>query len=160
LRELIEKHGLDEEGLCKLVRKGPNYIANRLRILRFDTMLIDALAEGKIVLGVAEALNQITEDNQRKVYLFHAIQGGHSVATVKLWVSQWKQTQVPGVPAAPASETAGESPVLVPAQLACEICGPCLDTYNLRSIMVHNFEIVMLHKAISQAKQKLAGEVD
>lgn len=158
LRELIDKHGLDEAGICKLVKKGPEYIARRLRILRLDTMLIDALAERKIPLGAAEALGQITDDNMRKMYLFHAIQGGHSVSTVKLWVSQWKQTQVPGASVPVVTEAAADTPAYVPVQLACEICGPCMDTYNLRSIMVHSWEITMLHKMVAEAKRKLAGE--
>lgn len=160
LRDLIVKGRLDEAGICNLVKKSPEYVARRLAIVEFDTQIQDALAERKIPLGAAEYLNKITDPEMRKMYLFHAISGEHSVATVRLWYSQWKQSQVPGVQPVVASASASDAPLPAPATMACEICGPVMDTYNLRSIMVHNWEIALLHKAINQAKQKLAGEVE
>jgi ParB/RepB/Spo0J family partition protein len=160
LAKLIEAGNLDEDGICKLVKKSPEYVARRLRILRMDSQLQDSLAEGKIGLGVAETLSQITDDDMRRMYLYHAIESEVSVKTAKLWLSQWKQSQVPSVQVQPISEQTPGTPLGAPPQLACEICGPCLDTYNLRSIMVHNWEVALLHKAIGQAKQKLAGEAE
>jgi len=159
-RQLVDEYHFTEDMLCEAVKKSVDYVAKRLKLLRGCQFVLDSLAERKITLGVAEALNQVTDENMRKSYLYHAILGEHSANTVKDWVQRWKATQMPGVQTVAQPSVVTEAQEYQPPVMACEICGPCQDTYNLRSIMVHNYEIGMLHKVIDAAKQRLAGEVD
>lgn len=157
---LVKQYQLSEAELCETVGKTPDFIAKRLRILRMPVELIDSVAEGKIPLGVAEALMQVTDEAQRRSFLFHAILSEHSVNTVKGWVHTWKSTQAPGSVAAPQEPSVVHGDPQAPATLTCVVCGPCSDTHALVTVFVHPWEIGMFQKAIARAKRELSGEVE
>lgn len=160
LAELRDKHGFNEAELCDAVKKSPQYVARRLNLLKLDVKLVDSLAERKISMAVAELLNRVTSDDMRNMYLHHAIQGEHSKNTVKRWVEDWmmNQTSVGAPPVSNGGPVEEASVAMV--QMCCEICGPVIDTYNLRSIMVHSWELGLFRKMIEEQKKKLTGEVD
>src|SRR5215831_3275606 len=47
-RQLIDLHSLDEEGLCKLVLRKPDYIGDRMRLLRGDPEIFQCVRDGRI----------------------------------------------------------------------------------------------------------------
>ncbi len=68
------------------VKKSPQYVGNRLRILHGPDDLKQALRDGLINLSVALELERCTHDADRQFLLSHAISGGATAATVSRWV--------------------------------------------------------------------------
>src|SRR5579885_493809 len=157
-RELVDQFHLTEQELCDTVGKTPDFVAKRLRILEMPEYMQDSIAEYKISLGVAYELMKVTDDTQRKAFLYHAIMQEASVRAVKFWVEGWRMNGGVAVTASVPQEQPAEQAPVAPVQLACEICGPVADPYNLTSIMVHRWEVGLFHDAVRKAEARLSGE--
>ena len=176
--ELVEVHKWTEETLCTKLGRSPDYIAERIRLVRNDAEVAGACAERKIEYSVARALlrvnrhtaalilkcrpEEVSEAEESKIvehrhYLLRlAIEGGANARQVNSWVEQWKQTYVPaGTPSAPgASDEAGAPQMASP--YTCLICGMDHDPHNMTQVFVHKWELMLFKRACQEAK-KAAG---
>lgn len=146
--ELLELYGLDEDGLCAMVRHTPDYVADRFRLMRGDSQIFDAVRAGKIKLAVARELNKVTDETMRRYYLDQACRSGCASRVVAQWVVDWKLQGMPAPAASLPAELAEEEPRAGVAPLACEFCGGSKDPYNLISIMVHRWELDQIRAAL------------
>lgn len=135
-----ERYGLDEEGLVKRFRRSPNYIADRLNLLRNDREVFKALHERKINFSVARELNKIDDEQMRRYYLDAAIRGGANARTVASWRQQFIAQQAPATTNTPSPEPATEAPQQNTPQVACFLCGGHLDPWNMDSVYIHKHE--------------------
>ncbi len=138
--QLIDQRQLDEASLCALVKRTPDYIADRFRLLRNDELVFQAVLNDEITFSVARELNRCTDEGQRRTLLDQAIRSGTSARVVRTWVDQWRAWQSPqaATPAQPTTETA-EGPL--PAyKHCCAACGGDRDPYNLITVEVHKWE--------------------
>lgn len=152
--QLIDQFNLDEAGICKMVRKSPDYVGDRLRLLRDDPEVFKALVEGKIKFGVARELNKITDESMRRYYLHQACLSGVNHRTVAAWVAAWRaDAHIPQTPAAPPSPAPEVAPV-EPYRMACAFCGGDRDPYNLVTIQVHKWELEHIQRQLVQTAQE------
>jgi ParB/RepB/Spo0J family partition protein len=140
IAQLIDKYRLTEEGVCRMMHRNPDYIGDRLRLLRQDPQVFDALRRGDINFGVARELNKCEDEGMRRYFLDCAIRNGGPVRVVIEWIQNWRASQaVMGpTPAAPA----GGAPTQ-PLEVYhdhCYLCGGDRDPGNLISIRVHRWE--------------------
>jgi len=154
-RQLIDLHALDEEGLCKLVLRKPDYIGDRMRLLRGDPEIFQCVRDGRIRFGVARELNKITDQGMRRYYLDCAMRGGHAQHIVASWVKDWKTQQVLIPQSAPAAPVNGDQAAIEPYHMECFTCGGDKDPWNLVNVYIHKWELEEIKKVLAQSN---AGE--
>jgi ParB/RepB/Spo0J family partition protein len=152
-QEHRERYSLDEAGLVARFKKSPDYIGDRLRLLRGDKTVFDALLAGRINFSVARELNKCDEEGHRRYLLDIAVRTGYSAAVMADHVRQWRQNQ-PMYSTLPPPPVEGEPPP--PPQefrQECAFCGGWRDPWNMESVMVHKDELDALRKQMQQAAQ-------
>jgi ParB family chromosome partitioning protein len=147
--QLLDKHKLDEEGLCRLVKRSPSYIGDRLQLLRLDEKVFQAVRSGQISFSVARVLNRFTDEVMRRYYLEQAIRSGTSSRVVDQWWNDWKAQAYPGVqridPNMPISAAAAAEPS---PGIECFLCGGNRDPYNLVSVLIHKWELTEIRRML------------
>lgn len=140
IAQLIDKHKLDEAGICKMMHRSPDYIGDRLRLLRQDKMIFTALRNKQISFHTARELNKCEDENMRRYYLDAAIRSGCAGRVVTEWIQNWRlgRATVDAQPATPAP--AAPAPAGEVYWDHCELCGGDRDPGNLITIRVHKWE--------------------
>ncbi len=149
--ELIEKYDLTEEALFQMVRQGANYVYARLNLLRGAPEVLEAVAQRKINLSVAQQLNKCTDADHRKMLLLQAIESEAPARVVMQWIADWRRITLPPSPPAPGAEAAPAAHVAAAPSLACFLCGGDRDPYNLEAVYIHKWEREMVRKIIDNA---------
>jgi len=148
--QLLDARGWGEEELCRAVKRSPDYIADRLRLLRQDEMVFQAVLEEQINFSVARELNKVPDQLIRRAHLDQAIRSGTSARVVAQWNAQWRASLAPVTSASTQPDTS-PAPASSPAyHFACELCGGDKDPYNLVTIQVHKWEWERIKKAVEQ----------
>lgn len=151
IAQVMERSNLDEEGICRLMHKSPDYIADRLRLLRNDIEVFQALRRGDINLAVARELNKFSDEQMRRYYLDAAVRSGCSSRVVTQWLAEFRSQS-----SAPAA-LEGEAPAPVEQEPAlahidqCFLCGGAKDPYNLVTVRIHRWELEELQKHLAAA---------
>lgn len=83
--ELYEKNGEDVDKVAELVKRSRSHVENRLNLIRGDKHVFDALAQGKISIGVAEELNRFAREDDRLFHLDYCTRTGATVAQARQW---------------------------------------------------------------------------
>lgn len=154
IAQLIDKYNLDEEGICKMMRKRPDYIADRLRLLREDPQVFQALRTGRINFAVARELNKFDDETMRRYYLDAAIRSGCASRVVTQWLNEWRANRVTVNTEAEPTPAASAPVNPEPYKFACEFCGGDKDPYNLVTIQVHRWELEEIHKVLNKMFQQ------
>lgn len=137
--ELVEKHGYNEEQLCKAVRKKPNYVADRLRLMEQCPMVFEQLKQGNIQFSIARELNKITEKGVRLNYLDVAAKGGVNARTVMSWVADWKMSNAQPIVLPPIGEAGDPGSVPLPPDFGCKICGGTQEQHMMEHHRMHKY---------------------
>lgn len=153
IAQLIDKYNLDEAGICKMMCKGANYIADRLRLLRGDPEVLLALRQGKITFASARELNKFDDEVMRRYYLDAAIRSGCASRVVTDWLNQWRASKVTVAEQPPVAAAANESAAIEPYRMHCEFCGGDKDPYNLVNINVHRWELEEIKKVLARGAE-------
>lgn len=145
--QLMEKRGYDEEHLCKALRKSPDWIADRLRLLQGDEEVLNALRRRDINFSVARELNKCAKQDTRRYFLHQAIAAQCGARVVGKWVADDKAQ--PDSPAMPATEPAApaEYTAAPVAKYDCELCGGDKDPFNLIHVRMHKWEWEKIQQA-------------
>jgi ParB family transcriptional regulator, chromosome partitioning protein len=151
--EAQDKYKLDEAGLVARFRRSPDYIGERLRLLRGDMNVFAAVIERKISFSVARELNKCTDQPHRSYLLDAAIRSGTGARTVASWIAQWRAQPVQAVSAANPTEPSGPLEPASDPGIACCLCGGARDPYNLVSVYIHKWELEEIQKMMKKLAQ-------
>jgi ParB family chromosome partitioning protein len=114
--ELFELHGEDVDQVAALVKRTREHVEGRLNLLRGDKLVFDALAAGRISIGVANELNRFTSDDDRRYHLSYCERTGATVSTARQWrVDANRRRELESPAPAPASTTSPASSLSDPA---------------------------------------------
>ena len=151
----MDKYNLDEAGLVARFHRSPDYIGDRLRLLRADQDVFNALLERKINFSVARELNKCDDQPQRFYFLDAAIRAQVGARVVAQWVSDWRASR-PGVPTpALPPEPAAVAQDMPSTEIACALCGGSRDPFNLTSIYIHKWELAEIRRVMKlQAEEQ------
>ena len=152
-QEHREKDNLDETGLCARFHVSPDYLGDRLRLLREDRAIFEALLARRINFSVARELNKCPDEAHRRYLLDVAISTGYSARVMADHVRQWRAQQAP--PAAPAApQPLTEQPAPSPEyRHECCLCGGYRDPWELVSVMIHKRELEAIQEQLKRAAQ-------
>jgi ParB family chromosome partitioning protein len=111
-RRLFDANGQDVDKVCELVKRGRARVEDRLLLLQGDPKVLEQLELGKIVLGVAQELNRITDPDKRLFHMDWAIRSGCSVAQMRDWRNRANATSEAEAlaPARPSPSAAAPPP--------------------------------------------------
>lgn len=84
--------------IAELVSKKEPYISQRLTMLTWDPLLVDAIAKNELSFSNGRELAQVTDTTHRRYLLRYAIQDGATYRLVREWVQDWKGKQHPVPP--------------------------------------------------------------
>jgi ParB/RepB/Spo0J family partition protein len=138
--ELIENLKLDEAGLCAMTKRKADYIADRLRLLRGDPEILEAIRQRKIVFAVGRELNKCTDEPLRRMYLHQAIQSGCAARVVQSWIASWRAQGSTPTPAPAPEAAAAPAPEAQQPDHSCQVCGGNRDPWNLIWVRMHKWE--------------------
>lgn len=155
-----EQFNLDEAGLCARFKKSPNYISERLKLLRNDEAVYKAVAERRITFAAAKELNKCTDEGHRRYLLDSAIRSDASAKVVMGWVCQWK-AYVPSPETIATPEGAPPPPPpVIEHGIECCMCGGFRDPYNLVSVYIHKWELEKLREIMMQPPLEVEAETN
>jgi len=130
---------LDTDKVAAVVHRSRAVVERRLHLLELDDRVRDALADGKIPLGVAEELDKVKEETKRHYLLDCAISDGATVDKVRQWRQDFEKIELiqegsplPGGPGALSESTST-------AINYCWLCGSDCDQHELRVKMIHTY---------------------
>lgn len=137
-RLLNEHCGNDVDALCAMVRRSRATVETRLLLLQGDAEVLLALQRRQLGIGVAQELNLITDETQRRMYLDAAVRGGASTRLVREWRSQWERLQAFQAGQEPPGEHYEPPPPQPPGStLSCFVCDSNEDPHDLELIYLH-----------------------
>lgn len=90
---LIEKYGMDYEGIGKRFGYKPGTVRRRMDLLKMAAVVQQAVHKGEINMSVAEELWPINNEEDLNYYLRFAIESGCTRATARGWCNDWKSSQ-------------------------------------------------------------------
>ena len=90
IARLMAAHTGDIKKVAEIVGYSPDWVSTRMRIADLPDDVKSILKEGKIKIGVALALGEILDAQDRQGCLEMAISQGASVVVAQYWVAQWK----------------------------------------------------------------------
>jgi len=114
--ELAEELGDDTDAVAATVKRSRDHVEHRLNLLRGDKRVFQALAEGKIPIGVALELNKFLREDDRLFHLDYCVRTGASVGTARDWRVQ----------ANSRAELASQPPAELPAATSSPATSPAI----------------------------------
>lgn len=87
-KRLMETMKISPARIAHFTNRGESYVRARLAVLEYEPALQQALAEGKIKLGVAQELSRITETHKLTEMLGWAVGNGITQAVARKWVDE------------------------------------------------------------------------
>lgn len=129
----------DVDRVCEIVGERRSYVEDRLLLLEGSRVVFDALAEGKIRLGVALELNKVTDERVQRAILHDAMQNGSTVAVIRGMVTEWKRSADLGsAPLPPPEAAAAPGAVPQPSWFTCYVCNGTDNPGAMIPVNVHS----------------------
>jgi len=150
-QEHRELYHLDEAALCHRFKVSPDYLGDRIRLLRGDPKVFDALSQRRISYAVARELNKCEDEAHRRYLLDVAISTGYSSRVMADHVRQWRANQQPPASAQPAPAQVESAAPAPEYKQECVLCGGWKDPWNLQSVLIHKAELDMILKQLENA---------
>ena len=122
-QRMMDKGGLDDGKIGKLVGKSGGMVKRKRHLLRMPRNFQEALHSGRVLMSVAEYLMAVGDESHRDYLLEMAIEHGVTLIVVRGWVDDWKRSQRE----IESREGSGLRDVGVyeekPIYISCDICG-------------------------------------
>jgi len=151
--EHISRDHLDESGACARFHVSPDYLGDRMRLLRGDRAIFDAVLARRIKFSVARELNKCDEEAHRRYLLDIAVNTGYSSLVIAKMVREWRQNTAPQS-VVPVSPTAIDPPAPAPEyRQECCICGGHLDPWAMVNVMIHKRELEEIKRILQETAQ-------
>jgi len=122
-KEAIESKGYSINRLSRILGKSPSYIKTRIELLQYPSDVQQALHYGKISIGVAKWIAQITDDEIRRNYLEDAIKRQISVETARNWYHIWAEYTNQDKLGTPDPRVLAATPSEEHLYTHCQLCG-------------------------------------
>ena len=134
---LMTAYQNDIKMVSKIVGYGEKWVKDRMTILVMPEYLQNFLQTGKIKLGVALILNQITDGAIREMWSGIAARDGVSVAQAQFWFWEWEKSKLPGgiYSDTPPDGFKKSEPVII--KFRCAIDGKEYDVRTCKSVIIY-----------------------
>jgi ParB family chromosome partitioning protein len=150
---LMKSNDNDIKKVMHLVGRGEKWVRDRIAIGEMPDYMQELLAKKEIKIGVALILNQITDDELRRMWTFQAARDGVSVPMAEYWLADFKARILPN----------GELPknldgnsVFAPPEavmFTCAIDGLKYDTRTMRSVIIYEGNLQYFNAFVSAFRE-------
>ena len=135
--ELFETLGRDTDKVAARVGKRREYVEGRLLLLAGDPEVLSALARKTVSLAVAQELNKIADEADRRYYLKWAVSEGATQKLVRFWReganARATSDSPPGATPSPPAPTPADGEDIY----KCYLCGEIEPRYDLAVVHLH-----------------------
>jgi ParB family transcriptional regulator, chromosome partitioning protein len=150
---LMESNENDIKKVAHLVSRGEKWVADRLAIGNMPDYMQEFLAKKEIKIGVALILNQITDENIRRMWTLQAVRDGVNVAMAEYWLSDFKRQLLPGGSLAENnSETINVAPPTA-IMFNCAIDGQQYDVRLCKSVLIYEGNLQFFNAFVSAFRE-------
>lgn len=152
---LMVKYENDMKQVAQVVNRSVSWVADRVLVSSMPDYMQEELAHGRLKLGVALHLLEISDDPIRKMWVEIAVQQGTSVAQAKYWVDGWKLNRISGngnSDTPPEGFVAGTPHVV---QFECAIDGKKYDARQFRQFFIHESNLDVFSSFIGEFRKAL-----
>lgn len=156
--ELFDAMGQDVDKVCDLVHQSRGYVEKRLLLLSGDPVVLQAVVDKKIALGVAEELNKFALEKDRRYYLDWCIRVGATIANVKDWRRQNEIQRMAGGEGTTGLPAESLPAAPDPGPTKCLFCESAEDQHLMRFAMVHSY-CLRQAEARREVEEETATEV-
>jgi len=157
-KQLLETLNLDEAGLCEAVKRSTSYVAERLKLLRGNPQVFEALRSGSISTHQAKSLNKFKDPTWCNYYLSQTLRSGTAARVIDEWFLQWQERQTPEEPRAEITTAPAEVPAIEPHQFVCFLCGGHRDPWNMETVQIHKWERQEVARMLASAEERIKEE--
>jgi ParB/RepB/Spo0J family partition protein len=151
---LMTLHNGDIAKVAHIMSRGKAWVEDRIAVATMPDYLQEFLSEGRIKLGAALALVQITDDEVRRVWVGLAVRDGVSVAQALYWLEGWKMSQLPGMVQSelPPDGYSPSAPAV--PQFECFVDHKKYDCRQFKNIMVHESNLPLLESIVFELRNQ------
>jgi len=90
IERLKEELNMSQTQIAQYINKSVSYVNERLAVLEYPRIILDALLEEKITFSVAREFNKIDDEQVCETYLKYAIENGCTPIIARKWRKQWE----------------------------------------------------------------------
>jgi ParB family chromosome partitioning protein len=140
-QQLFDKYP-DEgtDGVAARVSESRAYVEGRLALFQGDELIFEALAAGRITIGVAQQLNRCPHEMYRRSLLDQALHSHATVATVSSWIADYKRTMEPALRDVPGNGAPVTTGIAIQTDyFTCQLCSSKDNPANMRPVNVHDY---------------------
>lgn len=149
ITKYMEQSGKNITDVAASLKRSVAYVKSRLSVGQMPEYMQEYLKEGKLKLGVALVLSEITDERTRQVWTDLAVRDGANVAQAEFWLYDFKRQLLPGgtLSETPPEGFTPEAPQAV--MFTCAIDGQKYDARMFRSVMVYEENLPIFNEFVS-----------
>jgi ParB family transcriptional regulator, chromosome partitioning protein len=136
LEAIMKQHELTQNELANRIGKSTSYVNERLAIMSYDPVLLQALQKHKITFSVAREFNRVKDPKQLRQFVHYAVVGGCTPKLAREWVQDLQRINDEGTASEgeSASDEQSERAVERAIMNECQVCHDIVDTRHLKSV--------------------------
>ena len=150
---LMQSNDNDIKKVCHLVGRGEKWVRDRMAIGEMPDYLQEFLGKKEIKIGVALILNQITDENTRRMWTLQAVRDGVNTQMAEYWLSDFKRQLLPG---GTLAENGAEQVNLAPPSAVMftdAIDGQQYDCRLCKSIIIYEGNLEIFNAFVSEFRK-------
>ncbi|MEW5994993.1 MAG: ParB/RepB/Spo0J family partition protein [Candidatus Zixiibacteriota bacterium] len=129
---MIEDMNMSIDEIARALSRSPGWVDARYHLLSWPRELIDAVQDGHLSVAACRELAAVTDEEQRKFLLDHAIKSGATQRVTQAWRQAWELTRnITDPTAITPAERYQSLPPLTP-QIPCFGCGRVFDINDIQ----------------------------
>ena len=133
---MIDDMDMDIESVARALSRSTGWVDQRYRLLSWPQECIDAVQNAQLSVAACRELAAVTDDEQRKFLIGHAIRSGATARVTQAWRQAWEQS---GCVTDPTAVSPADRYISLPAlepQLPCFGCGTIV---KIQDIQIERF---------------------
>ena len=140
--EVMNRLGCSVKEMAKIVHRSESFIYQRLAILDLPDYMFEFIADDRISVAAALALNEIENEDRLHDLVMIAVQDGVSAATASRWAQMEKLNQLPQDITSEGLKEVGGQPGAGDTKIVCAKCNS--------GGMIKEMEQVWIHRGCPQ----------
>jgi ParB family chromosome partitioning protein len=152
--EYISQTGQTIPEVAKALRRSVGYVESRLAVGKMPEYMQSFLKSGQIKLGVALALVQIDDEQQRRVWTEMAARDGVSVAQAEFWLHGYQMNKLPGGVLSELPPDGFKPDAPQPVMFEDFVDGKKYDARLFKTIMVYEGNLEFLNAVVAEFRKQ------
>jgi ParB/RepB/Spo0J family partition protein len=171
--QLMDRFKLGEEDVCRMVKKSPAYVSDRLSLVSLDNDIAEAVLNKLITFSAAKELlrvnpftlalvlrchvDSLSERQVENTHLHRArlldlcVRCGATQRVAASYVDQWKRSLFPDSPYNPGDPAVAQMTQTLSRLPRCIVCGRDGDPQNMHELKIHYYEKDKVFQVLREA---------